>query len=136
MARPIWSGSISFGLVNIPIKAYTATRDRGTDEAPPPTVRGRLDARVRRWADLPRIKRTGRDIRTRSNRHRDSHPSSVSSVISQIGTPFPHPWCADEEKAKPVPPDGRGPAFAALCGMLRTSAAMSDFAAQVRRRVQ
>src|SRR5579862_6731927 len=27
MARAIWSGSISFGLVNIPVKAYTAVRD-------------------------------------------------------------------------------------------------------------
>lgn len=27
MARPIWSGFVSFGLVNIPIKAYTAVRD-------------------------------------------------------------------------------------------------------------
>ena len=27
MARAIWSGSISFGLVNVPVKAYTATRD-------------------------------------------------------------------------------------------------------------
>lgn len=27
MARPIWSGSISFGLVNIPVKAFTAVRD-------------------------------------------------------------------------------------------------------------
>jgi DNA end-binding protein Ku len=28
MARAIWSGSISFGLVNIPVKLYTALRDR------------------------------------------------------------------------------------------------------------
>ncbi|MEP6661479.1 MAG: Ku protein [Acidimicrobiales bacterium] len=27
MARPVWSGSISFGLVNVPVKAYTAVRD-------------------------------------------------------------------------------------------------------------
>ena len=27
MARPIWSGSISFGLVNVPVKAHTAVRD-------------------------------------------------------------------------------------------------------------
>lgn len=27
MARPMWSGSISFGLVNVPVKAYTAVRD-------------------------------------------------------------------------------------------------------------
>lgn len=27
MARPTWSGSISFGLVNVPVKAYTAVRD-------------------------------------------------------------------------------------------------------------
>src|SRR5689334_23031498 len=27
MARPIWSGSISFGLVNIPIKLFPAVRD-------------------------------------------------------------------------------------------------------------
>ncbi len=27
MARPIWTGSISFGLVNDPVKAYTAVRD-------------------------------------------------------------------------------------------------------------
>jgi DNA end-binding protein Ku len=27
MARAIWSGSISFGLVNVPVKAYTAVRD-------------------------------------------------------------------------------------------------------------
>jgi DNA end-binding protein Ku len=27
MARPIWTGSISFGLVTIPVKAYTAVRD-------------------------------------------------------------------------------------------------------------
>jgi len=28
MARAIWSGSISFGLVNIPVKLYSAVRDR------------------------------------------------------------------------------------------------------------
>ncbi len=27
MARPVWSGSISFGLVNVPVKAHTAVRD-------------------------------------------------------------------------------------------------------------
>ena len=27
MARAVWSGSISFGLVNVPVKAYTAMRD-------------------------------------------------------------------------------------------------------------
>jgi DNA end-binding protein Ku len=27
MARAIWSGAISFGLVNVPVKAYTATKD-------------------------------------------------------------------------------------------------------------
>jgi DNA end-binding protein Ku len=27
VARPVWSGSISFGLVNVPVKAYTAVRD-------------------------------------------------------------------------------------------------------------
>ena len=27
MARSIWSGLISFGLVNIPVKAYTGVRD-------------------------------------------------------------------------------------------------------------
>jgi DNA end-binding protein Ku len=27
MARAAWSGTISFGLVNIPVKAYTAVRD-------------------------------------------------------------------------------------------------------------
>src|SRR6478752_8371428 len=27
MARAIWSGSISFGLVNVPVKAYSAVRD-------------------------------------------------------------------------------------------------------------
>ncbi len=27
MARPIWSGSISFGLVSVPVKAFTAARD-------------------------------------------------------------------------------------------------------------
>jgi DNA end-binding protein Ku len=27
MARPIWSGTISFGLVSVPVKAYTAIRD-------------------------------------------------------------------------------------------------------------
>ena len=27
MARPVWTGSISFGLVNVPVKAYTAVRD-------------------------------------------------------------------------------------------------------------
>jgi DNA end-binding protein Ku len=27
MTRPVWSGSISFGLVNVPVKAYTAVRD-------------------------------------------------------------------------------------------------------------
>jgi DNA end-binding protein Ku len=27
MARPIWSGTITFGLVNIPVKAYPAVRD-------------------------------------------------------------------------------------------------------------
>src|SRR5262245_15042047 len=27
MARPVWSGTISFGLVNVPVKAYPAVRD-------------------------------------------------------------------------------------------------------------
>jgi len=27
MARPVWNGTISFGLVNVPVKAYTAVRD-------------------------------------------------------------------------------------------------------------
>jgi DNA end-binding protein Ku len=27
MARPVWSGTISFGLVNVPVKAFTAVRD-------------------------------------------------------------------------------------------------------------
>jgi DNA end-binding protein Ku len=27
MARPLWSGAISFGLVNVPVKAYPAVRD-------------------------------------------------------------------------------------------------------------
>ena len=27
MARPVWSGTISFGLVNVPVKAHTAVRD-------------------------------------------------------------------------------------------------------------
>jgi DNA end-binding protein Ku len=27
MTRPVWSGTISFGLVNVPVKAYTAVRD-------------------------------------------------------------------------------------------------------------
>ena len=27
MARPVWTGSISFGLVNVPVKAHTAVRD-------------------------------------------------------------------------------------------------------------
>jgi DNA end-binding protein Ku len=27
MARPIWTGTISFGLVNVPMRAYTAVRD-------------------------------------------------------------------------------------------------------------
>jgi len=27
MARPVWSGAISFGLVNVPVKSYTAVRD-------------------------------------------------------------------------------------------------------------
>ena len=27
MARPVWRGSISFGLVNVPVKTYTAVRD-------------------------------------------------------------------------------------------------------------
>jgi len=27
MPRPVWSGTISFGLVNVPVKAYTAVRD-------------------------------------------------------------------------------------------------------------
>lgn len=29
MARPIWSGAISFGIVNIPVKLFPAVRDRG-----------------------------------------------------------------------------------------------------------
>jgi DNA end-binding protein Ku len=27
MARPVWTGSLSFGLVNVPVKAFTAVRD-------------------------------------------------------------------------------------------------------------
>jgi DNA end-binding protein Ku len=29
MPRPIWSGAISFGLVNVPVKAYSAVHDHG-----------------------------------------------------------------------------------------------------------
>jgi DNA end-binding protein Ku len=29
MARPLWSGSLSFGLVNVPVLLYSAVRDRG-----------------------------------------------------------------------------------------------------------
>ncbi len=29
MARPLWSGSLSFGLVNVPVVLFTAVRDRG-----------------------------------------------------------------------------------------------------------
>jgi DNA end-binding protein Ku len=29
MARPLWSGSLSFGLVNVPVVIFSATRDRG-----------------------------------------------------------------------------------------------------------
>jgi DNA end-binding protein Ku len=29
MARPLWSGSLSFGLVNVPVQLYSAVRDRG-----------------------------------------------------------------------------------------------------------
>jgi len=29
MPRPIWSGSLSFGLVNVPVKLMSATRDKG-----------------------------------------------------------------------------------------------------------
>jgi DNA end-binding protein Ku len=29
MARPLWTGSLSFGLVNVPVTLYSATRDRG-----------------------------------------------------------------------------------------------------------
>jgi DNA end-binding protein Ku len=29
MPRPVWSGALSFGLVNIPVTMYTAVRDRG-----------------------------------------------------------------------------------------------------------
>ena len=27
MARPIWTGSITFGLVSVPVALYSATRD-------------------------------------------------------------------------------------------------------------
>jgi DNA end-binding protein Ku len=27
MARPVWTGTITFGLVNVPVKAFTAVRD-------------------------------------------------------------------------------------------------------------
>jgi DNA end-binding protein Ku len=29
MARPLWTGSLSFGLVNVPVALYSAVRDRG-----------------------------------------------------------------------------------------------------------
>jgi DNA end-binding protein Ku len=29
MARPLWTGALSFGLVNVPVKLYSAVRDRG-----------------------------------------------------------------------------------------------------------
>lgn len=29
MARPLWSGSLSFGLVNVPVQLFSAVRDRG-----------------------------------------------------------------------------------------------------------
>jgi DNA end-binding protein Ku len=28
MARAIWTGSITFGLVNVPVKLYTATEEK------------------------------------------------------------------------------------------------------------
>ena len=46
MARPIWSGSISFGLVNVPVKAFTAVRDHDVhfhqlDKKSGPRIRNR-----------------------------------------------------------------------------------------------
>ena len=28
MARPLWAGSLSFGLVNVPVALFTAVRDQ------------------------------------------------------------------------------------------------------------
>ena len=33
MPRPVWSGTISFGLVNVPVKAFTADKGKDVVEA-------------------------------------------------------------------------------------------------------
>ena len=43
MPRPIWSGSLSFGLVNVPVKLMSATKDLGN---PPKQRHVRRDARL------------------------------------------------------------------------------------------
>ena len=46
MPRAIWSGSISFGLVNAPVKMYSAVDEHGLEPAPRPRE-GRLPHRLR-----------------------------------------------------------------------------------------
>ena len=43
MARAIWSGSISFGLLNVPVKLYSAVARRNIAAARDPRVRQRPD---------------------------------------------------------------------------------------------
>ena len=58
MARAIWSGTISFGLVNVPVKAYTATRDH--------TVHfHQVDAKGTRVRHEKVSEKTGRKVRTK-----------------------------------------------------------------------
>ncbi|MCB0978086.1 MAG: Ku protein, partial [Acidimicrobiales bacterium] len=44
MARPIWTGAVSFGLVSIPVKLYSATQDRSVRFH---QIDGRTGSRVR-----------------------------------------------------------------------------------------
>src|SRR6266571_2895825 len=53
MARPIWSGSISFGLVNVPVKLFSATSTKEELEAFSPKATRSID--IEDFVDLHQI---------------------------------------------------------------------------------
>ena len=114
MARPVWTGTVSFGLVNVPVKAHTAVRDhdvhfhqlreedrrRASATARCPRSRvGRSTATTSRWASRSARAATSRSTRTscrtsvRPRRRPSRSPiSSPSTRSTRSTTSAPTGW--------------------------------------------
>ena len=91
MARSVWSGTISFGLVNVPVKAYTAVRDhdvhfhqlekksgRGSATARWPRSRARRSTpTTSRWASRSR---KGRYVTFDKDELKELKPASTRAI--------------------------------------------------------